>query len=412
MKQKMITAFAVGSYGDVEPFIFLGKELKRRGHAFKIVTFPDHQKRILDNGLQYGYLHGSLEEMTRRLLSESGGASESLRGLKDILEKTEHLYEDFYESCKEADVVIYMQFGALAYHFAEKFNKTCVRTFVFPYDPTSQYSAMFPEIKDKTLICRLTYIMCDVMMNIASLKTVKRWRKQLGLSSWHLFRFYKKRNKKRITTIYQYSGVLAPADKKWGDDIHLTGIWADTMKSDYTPAKELIDFLNRGDLPIYIGFGSMVYGKMNELQHMIAAALKILNIRAVYVGRQDDQYVGGEHIYCSEFIPFDWLFPRVRAVVHHGGCGTTHLGLKYGRPTAILAFGGDQMFWGKRIAVIGAGPMPLYVNRGEVTVDSLIEKFSDLLNNDYDSSAVKAGAKISRERGVTAAADIVEEHLR
>src|SRR5690606_8712634 len=58
-------------------------------------------------------------------------------------------------------------------------------------------------------------------------------------------------------------------------------------------------------------------------------------------------------------VPHDWLFPRCSAVVHHGGAGATHEGLRWGRPTVICPLGVDQPYWGRRVNALGAGPPPL-----------------------------------------------------
>jgi sterol 3beta-glucosyltransferase len=62
-------------------------------------------------------------------------------------------------------------------------------------------------------------------------------------------------------------------------------------------------------------------------------------------------------------VAYDALFPRVAAVAHHGGAGTTALGLRHGRPTLCMPAMADQFFWGHWVAALGAGPAPLAVGR-------------------------------------------------
>ena len=66
-----------------------------------------------------------------------------------------------------------------------------------------------------------------------------------------------------------------------------------------------------------------------------------------------------ENVFKVENAPYTWLFPRMAAVVHHGGAGTTGAGLQAGKPTVICPFVADQPFWGRRVAVLGAGPPPI-----------------------------------------------------
>ena len=70
-------------------------------------------------------------------------------------------------------------------------------------------------------------------------------------------------------------------------------------------------------------------------------------------------------------IPFSWLFPQMMAVVHHGGAGTTSMGLRAGVPSIVTPFMGDQPFWGQRVHELGVGPRPIPLRR--LTVDQLTE---------------------------------------
>lgn len=189
---KRIVAFVVGSYGDCEPFIELGTEMIRRGYKFTIVSFTDHRERILNRKIDFLPIHGDLKEMTRRLLSESTGAKNSMDGLKDMLENTPQLYDDFLDGAKHADLIIYMQFGALAYHFAEAFNIPCVRTLVYPFDVTGLYSSMFPQFTDSPLKSKVSYIASDFMMNMISVKTANMYRKKTWTGKMESFQILQK----------------------------------------------------------------------------------------------------------------------------------------------------------------------------------------------------------------------------
>jgi sterol 3beta-glucosyltransferase len=59
------------------------------------------------------------------------------------------------------------------------------------------------------------------------------------------------------------------------------------------------------------------------------------------------------HVHILDNVPHDWLFERVSAVVHHGGAGTTAIGLKKAAPTIVVPFFGDQGFWGTSFLITG-----------------------------------------------------------
>src|SRR5690606_19496179 len=94
-----------------------------------------------------------------------------------------------------------------------------------------------------------------------------------------------------------------------------------------------------------------------------------------------------------EDVPHDWLFPQVAAVVHHGGAGTTGAGLRAGRPTLICPFFGDQPFWGRRVAALGAGPRPIPQRR--LTATRLAEAIRELVSSaEMRERAEALGARI------------------
>uniref|UniRef100_I5AWZ5 Glycosyl transferase, UDP-glucuronosyltransferase n=1 Tax=Eubacterium cellulosolvens (strain ATCC 43171 / JCM 9499 / 6) TaxID=633697 RepID=I5AWZ5_EUBC6 len=405
-----ITSVVVGSTGDVEPFIVLGKELQRRGHRYSVATFPQYRKTVEQAGLTYKLIEGEIGTMMRILLMKREGDSKKSggNGLTRVLKAHPNLYKNMKAAMEGTDLVIYMQFGALAYHFAEKMNIPAVRTFVFPSDPTKQYSVLGIPRPRNSIGSWMNYVIGSYVMNTSTMDVARQWRKELGLSGWGRFSSYKKMRGRRLTTLYQYSDVLAPRDPKWKRHIHLTGPWMEEEEP-YAPSEELQRFLEDGEAPLYIGFGSMMYDKMDELQKSIMDALEktgqraILNSSWAKFRRTDDP-----NIFYSDYIPFGWLFPRVKAVVHHGGCGTTHLGIKAGKPTLVMSFGADQNFWGSQIHYLGFGPEHINVFAGEATTDRLVERFRELEDPKYRRNAEAASARLKRDGGVQEAADIIE----
>lgn len=407
-----VTAFVFGSLGDILPFINLGKELVRRNHQFAIATFSEYKDVVQKENILFKQLHGEPKEFVKILLSESDGKSETgIQGIRYLLGKYSGLFDDLDSACRDSELILYNQFGALAYHFAEKYNLKCIRTFVFPMDATKMYSAMVPIAPRNTFRCKISYKIFSVGMNFASINTVNEYRKKLGLSKWHLFSNYKKLHGKDIDTLYQYSGLLAPRDPIWKKHIHITGSWESEI-SKFEPEKDLEEFLEHGSKPIYFGFGSMVYSKISKLQERILEALKITGQRAIFNSswsqfKQDNN----PNIYYSGYIPFSWLFKRVKAVVHHGGSGTVHLGIRYAKPTLIIAFGADQLFWGQQIEQLGLGPKPIDIRNDEISVSLLADRIRSLEQESFESNAIRFSRKMSAENGVETACNIIEDIL-
>ena len=105
--------------------------------------------------------------------------------------------------------------------------------------------------------------------------------------------------------------------------------------------------------------------------------------------------------------PHDWLFPRVAAVVHHGGAGTTAAGLRAGRPTSVCPFFGDQPFWGARVHALGVGSRP--IPQKKLTVSKLAEAIQEATRNPtLRNNAEALGEKIRQETGIANAISILE----
>ena len=105
--------------------------------------------------------------------------------------------------------------------------------------------------------------------------------------------------------------------------------------------------------------------------------------------------------------PFSWLFPRVAAVVHHGGAGTTSSGLRAGVPSVIVPFFGDQPFWGQRVAELGVGPAP--VPRKRLTAERLAQAIDEAVTDEaMRERAARLGAQIRAEDGVAQAVAVVQ----
>ncbi len=112
-----------------------------------------------------------------------------------------------------------------------------------------------------------------------------------------------------------------------------------------------------------------------------------------------------------ESVPHGWLFPRVSAVVHHGGMGTTAAGLRAGRPTIICPYFHDQPFWGKVVHDLGAGPRP--IPQAELSVDRLAEAIRQATTDAaMRHRAAALGEKIRAEDGVGRAVAVIRRHFR
>ena len=202
----------------------------------------------------------------------------------------------------------------------------------------------------------------------------------------------------KVPYTYLWSPGLVPKPSDWGPEIDITGFVFLDLASSFKPPETLTDFLKSGKPPIYIGFGSIVVDDPDKFTALIFEAVKRTGVRALVSkgwGGLGDENNTPDNVYMLENTPHDWLFPRVCAVVHHGGAGTTAIGLKCGKPTMIVPFFGDQTFWGAMIAKAGAGAEP--VPYKHLTAEKLATAIEILLTPEAKENAENIARDIEAE---------------
>lgn len=201
----------------------------------------------------------------------------------------------------------------------------------------------------------------------------------------------------KVPFTYLWSPGLVPKPKDWGPEIDIAGFVFLDLASSFEPPEDLVKFLDAGEPPVYIGFGSIVVDEPDKFTKMIFEAVEKAGVRALvskgWGGLGDDNTP--DNVFMLENTPHDWLFPKVSAVVHHGGAGTTAIGLKCGKPAMIVPFFGDQMFWGAMIGEAGAGAKP--VPHKELTVDKLADGIKQCLTEEARKGAEKIARDIKNE---------------
>ena len=193
----------------------------------------------------------------------------------------------------------------------------------------------------------------------------------------------------------------------------MTGFLFDTSPCVWEPPEDLKVFLSNGEKPVYIGFGSMRSGDMNRMLTIILRSLHAAGLRAIISGTlsSGSRKSSSKIYFADNYIAHDWLFPRVSAVIHHGGAGTVAAGLRWGCPTWVLPFAGDQPFWGMQVWRIGCGPKP--IAREKISVHKFTEGLLDLTSRiEYRKNAEEIANLLAKENGKKMAADLIESFIR
>ena len=411
-----ITMIALGSTGDVRPYMLLGRELRARGHAITIATFEPFESMIREAGLNFFKVSGDVFDMMNNLMKPGNSGVRYITSVeKTIRDIAPVLLGDLTRSCEHADALICTFFGSMYYSIAEKYGIPCIQTHYFPMDNNSAMPISSSPFQHLGKVWNsASYKIGYVLIGTLEKRYLTDWRRENGMAprKVHTRPDYVSGGH-RVPVIYAVSPLVMPRPKQWNEHIHMSGFWYDDAPCEWQPPEELERFMAAGEPPIYIGFGSMVSGNMNRLFAMVLRAVRAAKVRAVIMagwGGETTRLKSNSQVYFAEYIPHDWLFPRVKAVVHHGGAGTTASGLRAGKPTLVVPFGGDQPFWGARVHALGCGPRP--VQRDSLTVDRLTRSILDLVTRDsYRTAVENLAAQMRQEGGVRTAADLVEREI-
>ncbi len=206
-----------------------------------------------------------------------------------------------------------------------------------------------------------------------------------------------------------YSPAVFPRPRDWHAGSVLTGYWqlpprARQLLGESEPSPELADWLSAGEPPVFMGFGSMPILDPEPLVEAAAEAARLAGVRVLIGAGWTELADAGAHlpdyVRLTGNVDFDWLFPRCRAVIHHGGSGTTGAGLTAGRPTWVYSLYFDQPFWGSRVKRLGVGGHGRF---RDLRARPLAEVMRRLTRQDVRQRASALGDQLRREDGVAAA---------
>jgi UDP:flavonoid glycosyltransferase YjiC (YdhE family) len=228
-------------------------------------------------------------------------------------------------------------------------------------------------------------------------------RRDLGLPPTTPKAIRREQDEKRWPILHGFSEHVVPRPKDWRPGLDVVGYWFAPMR-DWEPPTELRDFLADGPPPVYFGYGSGSENVASRLSEITAEVARKAGVRAV-VSNLD---VDGDDMISVGHVDFDWLFPRMKALVHHGGAGTTALGLWAGVPAVTTPLFVDQHFWGRRLVQLGASPDSIRYQK--LDTDRLVAAVRRVIDDaSYRARTEALGAKIRDEDGVEAVVRLVNQ---
>jgi UDP:flavonoid glycosyltransferase YjiC (YdhE family) len=213
----------------------------------------------------------------------------------------------------------------------------------------------------------------------------------------------------RTPLLFAYSPNILPRPGDWDEHVHVMGYFF-LIDEAYQPPAVLSDFLAVGNPPICISFGSMVHRKAKRIDQVVSEALKRTNNRGIILsGWGGVAHQSSNDLLYLESAPHDWLLPKCKMIIHHGGAGTTSAGLRAGIPNVVVPFTADQPFWGNRVHLMGAGPKPILVKN--LSIEKLTQAIVEAETNVIRERGQLIGQKIRGEDGVKAAVELIEAYV-
>ncbi|MFJ8959795.1 glycosyltransferase [Lentzea sp. NPDC102401] len=404
-----ICIVAIDTRGGVQPYAALAGGLRRAGHEVRIVAPEDFTGWLTGMGLDAVPLTGRMDDAARAAAGARFSGGVVPRGMREQLVQQSLLHaRELLDYAAGSDAVLGgVGGGVLGVDVAERLGVPFVHAHL---QPVGAVSSALPGVLTPWIPGWTGAVGNLVGSAITESALTLPFRAVSRAVRTEVLGLPRRRSRPRQAplSLYGLSRHVVSAPATW----NLTGYWFLPEDRTWAPPVELERFLNAGEAPVCIGFGSMIGADPAATARLITEAVHQAGVRAVLLtgwGGMSD-IATTDNVFVIDQAPHSWLFPRARAVVHHGGAGTTAAALRAGVPSVVVPHGVDQPFWAKRIADLGVGPRPL--PRSTLSVHSLAAALHAAVTDDrMRTRAALLGERIRTEDGITAAVDVLTRVL-
>ncbi len=417
MARILITTF--GSYGDLFPYLAIGSELRRRGHAVTIGTSAAYRGRVEDEGLLFTPIRPDVDlgdrEFLKWVFDERRGSERIIRAMAGMIRDT---YEDTKGPAYEADAIVTHPLTFAATLIAKKRRVPWASTVLAPISFLSAYDpsvlAPMPWLRKWTFLGTGFY---RRFYDFGRWQTV-RWvratiefaREELGLTREQVGVLVFEGSQSPQLTLALFSRVLAQPQPDWPASAIVTGFpfFSGAAQSEAL-APELEQFLAAGPPPVVFTLGSSAVGAAGNFYRDSYRAVEQLGVRTLFLTGAHAQGLPEKlpaHMLEWTYAPHSALFPRAAAIVHQGGIGTTAEALRSGRPMLVVPFAHDQFDNAERCLRIGTAR---WTGRSAYNSSSAERELRAILGDTaMHSQCARVAAEIRSENGPATAADAIE----
>ncbi|GAN61422.1 glycosyl hydrolase [Acetobacter cibinongensis] len=402
IKIMKIVIMTVGTEGDVRPHIALGEGLLARGHAVRLAADPCFETAITRAGLKFSPLTADFSGMMRHNPQALDG-SNGMAAARVVVAETRRMAQDWPAQGLKAAEGATLLIGSgnvslLAASLAERLQVPFVQTQLQPLEASHALPPVW--FRPRPLPASVNFALHRTLRQTAWLlmrDTANRMRRALDLPLYPLKGPWHNPKATGGHILFGFSQHVVPRQPEWPARIAMPGYFVSAKNAAYTPDADLAHFLQAGDKPAYIGFGSMVSGEAAALAATVQAAVQHAGLRAV-VGSgwsKLGQFLPtSARIHVVDHVPHEWLFSKMRLAVHHCGAGTAAAAVRAGIPTVPVPFVGDQYFWGWQLHRIGVATptQSLRTLTAQTLADAMLQATSPhmVANADRLGSLVRA----------------------
>ncbi|MFZ5856331.1 MAG: glycosyltransferase [Chloroflexota bacterium] len=411
-----ITILTYGSRGDVQPFLALAVGLQKAGYQVNLAAPHRFADFVAQHNVPFAPLAGDPEEISKAFNEAGHNALKVASAIRDYVNSIAvDVTRGAFAACDDADLIIHsFLFTTGAHSLARQRGIPDISIQTFPiFAPTRAYPpAALSSLPTGWLSYFGHWLNTQTFWYGGNSGYHQKRRQHPDVFSFDLFWPFDEKPPRRATPLlFAVSPTVLPPAREWTNRARVTGYFFLDSPADYQPPAALTRFLEAGTPPVCVTFGSMIHRDADRIAESILDAIRVTGQRAIILTGWDGWKgnVATDDVLFLESAPHDWLLPRCRAVVHHGGAGTTAAGLRAGIPNIVIPFAGDQMFWGKRVHAIGAGPRPINVK--ELSAARLTSALAEVEGDALRDRARHIGRVIRIEDGVAEAIRVVKSRL-
>ncbi|MFE7933642.1 glycosyltransferase [Streptomyces sp. NPDC057456] len=394
---------AAGSRGDVAPYTGLGAELCRAGYDVALATTDTFAPLVRDAGLQFRSLPADT-----RVPGGVTGNRELMRTAAAFITELGQGFADVMDDGTDL-LLLSTTTAPLGWHLTEATGTPSLGVYLQPTAPTGDFPPVVTGSRSLgRLANRATGRFALRMADRVYEQAVAKLRHRLQLPPASPSEMRRRQEQAKWPILHGFSTALVPRPSDWRSGLEVVGNWWPHHDAAERLPTDLEDFLRAGPRPVLIGFGSMASGDGERLSEIAVRALRRAGLRGILQAGSAALAADGDDVLTIGDVPHALLFPRLAAVVHHGGAGTSAAALRAGVPAVTVPVTADQPFWAGRLAAIGAAtaPIPFRSLSAERLADSLHQVVKQQA---HSRAAAEAAQHLVTENGAGQALKTIQQ---